>query len=59
MVHSGALTHLTPDCCRLDLTRLGLGPTSMRVRVGRNLAAFPLPGKMSKQDRLKMEQQVR
>ena len=28
---------------KLDLTKLGLGETSMRVRTGRNLKAFPLP----------------
>ena len=40
---------------KLDLAKLGLGTTSMRVRVGRNLAAFPLPGAMSKDDRITME----
>jgi protein-arginine kinase len=41
---------------KLDLTKLGLsGQTSMRVRVGRNLASFPLPGAMTKEDRVKME----
>ena len=40
---------------KLDLTKLGLGETSMRVRTGRNLKAFPLPGGMSKQDRCDME----
>jgi creatine kinase len=39
----------------LDLTKLGLNNVSMRVRVGRNLAAFPLPGAMNKDDRLAME----
>lgn len=29
---------------KLDVTKLGLPPLSMRVRVGRNLADFPLPG---------------
>mmetsp|Transcript_25624 Transcript_25624/g.35403 ORF Transcript_25624/g.35403 Transcript_25624/m.35403 type:complete len:437 (-) Transcript_25624:102-1412(-) len=43
---------------KLDLTKLGLGMTSMRVRVGRNLKDFPLPGAMSKQNRLDMEQQM-
>eukprot|EP00241_Pyramimonas_parkeae_P006112 CAMPEP_0114245388 /NCGR_PEP_ID=MMETSP0058-20121206/11867_1 /TAXON_ID=36894 /ORGANISM="Pyramimonas parkeae, CCMP726" /LENGTH=422 /DNA_ID=CAMNT_0001358433 /DNA_START=151 /DNA_END=1419 /DNA_ORIENTATION=- len=43
---------------KLDLTKLGLGPTSMRVRVGRNLADYPLPGAMTKEDRLRMEQQM-
>ena len=27
----------------------------MRVRVGRNLARFPLPGAMNRQDRIDME----
>lgn len=40
---------------KLDLAKLGLGETSMRVRVGRNLASFPLPGAMNKEDRIKME----
>ncbi|CEM09658.1 unnamed protein product [Vitrella brassicaformis CCMP3155] len=40
---------------KLDLSLLGLPPLSMRVRVGRNLADFPLPGAMTKQDRLNME----
>jgi creatine kinase len=40
---------------KLDLTKLGLGQTSMRVRVGRNLASFPLPGAMTREDRIKME----
>jgi len=43
---------------KLDLTKLGLGTTSMRVRVGRNLKDFPLPGAMSKEDRIKLEQQM-
>eukprot|EP00959_Pyramimonas_sp_CCMP1952_P220874 4618304-Pyramimonas_sp.AAC.1 len=30
----------------------------MRVRVGRNLKDFPLPGAMSKEDRIKLEQQM-
>ena len=38
-----------------DLTKLGLGETSMRVRTGRNLKAFPLPGGMSQKDRCDME----
>lgn len=44
-----------PPGGKLDLTKLGLGTTSMRVRVGRNLAAFPLPGAMTKTDRINME----
>jgi len=40
----------------MDLASLGLGPSSSRVRVGRNLAAFPLPGAMSKEQRMAMEE---
>ena len=44
-----------PEDGKLDLTKLGLGETSMRVRTGRNLKAFPLPGGMSQQERCGME----
>ena len=40
---------------KLDLTKLGLPPLSIRVRTGRNLTRFPLPGSMTKQDRVDME----
>ena len=39
----------------LDVTKLGLSELSMRVRVGRNLASFNLPGKMDKAERIKFE----
>jgi creatine kinase len=39
----------------LDLKLLGLPDLSMRVRVGRNLKAYPLPGAMSQQQRCDME----
>ena len=39
----------------LDLTKLGLPPLSMRVRTGRNLKKFPLPGSMTQEDRVAME----
>ena len=40
----------------LDLEKLGMSePISMRVRVGRNLAAFNLPGAMDKAERIKFE----
>jgi creatine kinase len=40
----------------LDLQKLGfIQELSMRVRVGRNLVDFPLPGAMTKQDRINME----
>jgi len=44
-----------PEDGQLDLAKLGLGETSMRVRVGRNLRAFPLPGAMTKEDRTNLE----
>jgi hypothetical protein len=40
----------------LDVTELGLDELSMRVRVGRNLAAYNLPGKMDKAERIRFEQ---
>jgi len=43
---------------KLDLSALGLGTTSMRVRVGRNLAQFPLPGAMNLNDRINLENQM-
>jgi creatine kinase len=44
-----------PEDGLLDLAKLGLPALSMRVRVGRNLADFPLPGAMSKEQRVAME----
>ena len=44
-----------PEDGVLDIAKLGLPELSMRVRVGRNLKAFPLPGAMSKQQRCDME----
>jgi creatine kinase len=44
-----------PESGHLDLAQLGLPALSMRVRTGRNLRRFPLPGSMTKQDRLAME----
>jgi creatine kinase len=43
---------------KLDLEALGLGELSMRVRVGRNLADFPLPGAMTEDDRRNMENKM-
>ena len=42
----------------LDLASLGIAQTSMRVRVGRNLSTFPLPGSMTRADRIKMENKM-
>jgi len=39
----------------LDVTKLGLDQLSMRVRVGRNLASFNLPGAMDRAERIKFE----
>ncbi len=39
----------------LDVTELGLDELSMRVRVGRNLTQFNLPGNMSKEERIEFE----
>ena len=47
-----------PKDGKLDLAKLGLPPLSMRVRVGRNLAEFPLPGGMTKDDRIRMEKKM-
>lgn len=41
-----------------DLSDLGLPALSMRVRVGRNLADFPLPGAMTRADRVALEQRM-
>ena len=47
-----------PEGGKLDLEALGLPALSMRVRVGRNLADFPLPGAMTQEDRVKLESKV-
>ena len=44
-----------PEGGKLDLAALGLPALSMRVRVGRNLKEFPLPGAMTQDDRVNME----
>jgi creatine kinase len=44
-----------PEGGQLDLAALGLPELSMRVRVGRNLKDFPLPGAMTKEDRIALE----
>merc|ERR1719198_736019 len=47
-----------PEDDKLDLTKLGVETVSMRVRVGRNLVNFPLPGAMTKEDRVNMEKML-
>jgi len=44
---------------KLDLTALGLPALSMRVRTGRNLNKYPLPGAMTKEDRINMEKDMK
>jgi creatine kinase len=52
-------TEGVPEDGVLDMRNLGLTePLSMRVRVGRNLDSFPLPGAMSKVDRIKFEEMM-
>merc|ERR1712166_424048 len=43
----------------LDLSKIGLPALSMRVRTGRNLNKYPLPGAMNKQDRINMEKDMK
>jgi hypothetical protein len=47
-----------PESGVLDVAELGLPELSMRVRVGRNLKAFPLPAAMSQEQRVAMELQM-
>ena len=47
-----------PEDGNLDLAALGLPELSMRVRVGRNLSDFPLPGAMNQDDRVNLENKV-
>lgn len=41
-----------------DVRKLGLDELSMRVRVGRNLVGFNLPGRMSKEERIEFERRM-
>jgi protein-arginine kinase len=54
----GKLDEFACTDCKLDLQALGISNSSMRVRVGRNLTKFPLPGSMSRKDRVEMENQM-
>ena len=42
----------------LDVTKLGLPTLSMRVRVGRNLTGFNLPGNMDRAERVRFEKSM-
>ena len=48
-----------PASGNLNLEELGLPPLSMRVRTGRNLSRYPLPGAMTKDDRINMEKDMK
>jgi hypothetical protein len=48
-----------PESGVLDLSELGLPELSMRVRTGRNLNKYPLPGAMTKEDRINMEKDMK
>jgi creatine kinase len=59
---TGSKTHVTdwtvdPEAS-YDVTKLGQEELSMRVRVGRNLKGFNLPGKMSKLERIQFEMKL-
>jgi len=41
------------------LTELGLPALSMRVRTGRNLNKYKLPGAMTKDDRINLEKDMK
>jgi len=43
----------------LDLLEIGVGELPMRVRTGRNLKKFPLPGAMTKQQRIDLEKEMK
>jgi protein-arginine kinase len=47
-----------PEDGVLDLARLGLPALSMRIRTGRNLSRLPLPGTMSRADRIDLEDEM-
>jgi len=50
---------LPAELQKLDMQDLGMTePLSMRVRVGRNLTTFPLPGSMTEADRIKFEKKM-
>jgi len=48
-----------PEDGKLDMTKLGLEKVSMRVRTGRNLKNYPLPGSMTQAQRVNMEKDMK
>ena len=59
IINKGRFVDGLPEGGKLDLAALGLPALSMRVRVGRNLKEFPLPGAMSKEDRVNLEAKMK
>lgn len=58
---SGDKKHITDwnvDDADYDVKKLGQDELSMRVRVGRNLVGFNLPGEMDKDERIKFEHKM-
>ncbi|KAL3790386.1 hypothetical protein ACHAWO_011601 [Cyclotella atomus] len=58
---SGDKKHITfwnVDDADYDVKKLGQDELSMRVRVGRNLVGFNLPGEMDKDERIKFEHKM-
>ena len=58
---SGEKKHITDwnvEGADYDVKKLGQDELSMRVRVGRNLLGFSLPGDMDKDERIKFEQKM-
>lgn len=58
---SGDKKHITDwsvEGADYDVKKLGQDELSMRVRVGRNLLGFNLPGEMDKDERIKFEQKM-
>lgn len=58
---SGIKKHITDwnvEGSDYDVKKLGLDELSMRVRCGRNLVGFNLPGEMDKDERIKFEQRM-
>lgn len=47
-----------PENGVLDLAAFGLPALSMRIRVGRNIADLPLPGSMTRDDRIDLENRM-
>jgi len=47
-----------PDDGNLDVSKMGLPALSIRVRAGRNLKDFPLPGSMTREDRIQLEERM-